>query len=80
MMTDSMDHSYDVNPEIKVEDTPVPISFPVVKTEVHKDVFDVDRVQQEQKVEVSSEEDEVLTWRIFQAERPWSTGLLLLDV
>ncbi|KAJ4425893.1 hypothetical protein ANN_27519 [Periplaneta americana] len=60
--TECLDQSYDIKSEIKVEDdTPMPISFPVVKTEVDEDLLDVDRDQQEQEVEVSSEEDEVLT-------------------
>ncbi|KAJ4425463.1 hypothetical protein ANN_28079 [Periplaneta americana] len=62
MKTECMDQSYDIKSEIKVEDiTPMPISFPVVKTEVDKELLDVGRVRLEQKVEVSSEEDEVLT-------------------
>ncbi|XP_069672616.1 uncharacterized protein [Periplaneta americana] len=64
MKTECLDQSYDIKSEIKVEDTPVPIGFPMVKSEVDEDLFDVDRVQQEQKVEVSSEEDEVLTERL----------------
>ncbi|XP_069670746.1 uncharacterized protein [Periplaneta americana] len=66
MKTECVDQSYDIKSEIKVEDaTPVPISFPVVKSEVDEDLSDVDRVQQEQEVEVSSEEDEVLTERCY---------------
>ncbi|XP_069672521.1 uncharacterized protein [Periplaneta americana] len=51
----------DIKTEIKVEDSPVPIGLPMVKTEIDKDVFELDRVQQERKVEVSSEEDEVFS-------------------
>ncbi|XP_069690867.1 uncharacterized protein [Periplaneta americana] len=62
MKTECVDKSYNFKSEIKVEDTtPVAISLPMVKTEVDEDFFDVDRVQREQKVEVSSEKDEVLT-------------------
>ncbi|XP_069672840.1 uncharacterized protein [Periplaneta americana] len=61
--TKCVDHSCDLNSEIKVEDTPLPGSFPVVKCEVDEDLFDLDGVQQEQKVELSSEEAEVLTKR-----------------
>ncbi|XP_069672938.1 uncharacterized protein [Periplaneta americana] len=61
MKTECVDHSCDLTSQIKVEDTAVAISFPVVKSEVDEDLFDVDRVQQE--VEVSSKEDEVLTNR-----------------
>ncbi|XP_069671291.1 zinc finger protein 239-like [Periplaneta americana] len=61
MKTECVDQSYDIKSEIKVEDTtPLPISFAMVKTEVDEDLLDVDRVQEEQKVEISSEEDEVL--------------------
>ncbi|XP_069669289.1 uncharacterized protein [Periplaneta americana] len=59
MKAECMDHSYEIKSEIKVEDNPVPMSFAFVKSEVDEDLFDVDRVQQEWKVEVSSEEDEV---------------------
>ncbi|KAJ4425377.1 hypothetical protein ANN_27992 [Periplaneta americana] len=62
MKIECMDQSYDIKSEIKVEDTtPVPISYPVVKTEVDEDFLDVARVQQEQTVTLPSEEDEVLT-------------------
>ncbi|XP_069670072.1 uncharacterized protein [Periplaneta americana] len=61
MKTECVDHSWDLKSEIKVEDSPVGLT--TVKPEVDDDLFDVDRVQQEQKVEVSSEEDEVLTER-----------------
>ncbi|XP_069670157.1 zinc finger protein 664-like isoform X3 [Periplaneta americana] len=60
--TECVDQGYDIKSEIKVEDiAPVPMSFIVVKSEVDEDLFDVGRVQQKQKVEVSSKEDEVLT-------------------
>ncbi|XP_069669482.1 uncharacterized protein [Periplaneta americana] len=65
MKTESVDQSYDIKSEIKVEDdSPETIGFHMVKSEVEEDMFDVDKVKQEQKVEVSSEEDEVLTERI----------------
>ncbi|XP_069673186.1 uncharacterized protein [Periplaneta americana] len=61
--TEYVDHSYDITSEIKVEDSTMSISSPMVKCEVEEDSFDPDRVQQEQKVEVNSEKDEVLTER-----------------
>ncbi|XP_069670846.1 uncharacterized protein [Periplaneta americana] len=61
MKADCVDYSYEIKSEIKVEDTSLPASFAFVKCEVDEDLFDVDRVQQEQKVEVSSEEDEVFS-------------------
>ncbi|XP_069670429.1 uncharacterized protein [Periplaneta americana] len=71
-----VDRYYDLTSEIKVEDTPQPFSFPkvkaevestpvpitspMVKSEVDEDPLDLDRVQQEEKVEVTSKEDEFL--------------------
>ncbi|KAJ4425825.1 hypothetical protein ANN_27451 [Periplaneta americana] len=55
MKTEYVDHSYDLISEIKVEGSPVSVNFPV------EDPFDLDRVKEEVKLEVSSEEDEVLT-------------------
>ncbi|XP_069670755.1 uncharacterized protein [Periplaneta americana] len=59
MKTECVDQSYEIKSEIKVQDTLVPATFPFVKCEVDEDLFDVDGVQQEQKVQVSSEEDKV---------------------
>ncbi|XP_069669875.1 zinc finger protein 695-like isoform X2 [Periplaneta americana] len=62
MKTECVDQSYDIKTEIKVEDnTSVPISLPMVKSEVDQELFYLDRVQEEQKVEVSSEGDEVIS-------------------
>ncbi|XP_069670140.1 zinc finger protein ZFP2-like [Periplaneta americana] len=62
MKTECGDQNYDIKTEIKVEHTtPVPTSFPMVKSEVDEDLFDVDIVQQEQKVEIPSKEDEVFS-------------------
>ncbi|KAJ4442340.1 hypothetical protein ANN_03926 [Periplaneta americana] len=63
-----VDDSHRVTSEIKVEEGRVPFDFslvkcegfPVLKCEAKEDSFDVERVQQEQKVKVSSEEDGVL--------------------
>ncbi|KAJ4425580.1 hypothetical protein ANN_27775 [Periplaneta americana] len=61
--TECVDQSDDIKPETMVEDTtPVPISCPMVKTEVDdEDLFDVGRIQQEHNVGVSSKVDEELT-------------------
>ncbi|XP_069670269.1 uncharacterized protein PF3D7_1120000-like isoform X5 [Periplaneta americana] len=59
MKAECMDDSCEVKSEIKVEDSPVPMSFAFVKSEVDEDLSDVDRVQQELKEEVPLEEDEV---------------------
>ncbi|XP_069690434.1 uncharacterized protein [Periplaneta americana] len=67
-----VDDSHRVTSEIKVEEGRVPFDFslvkcegfPVLKCEAKEDSFDVERVQQEQKVKVSSEEDGVLIERL----------------
>ncbi|XP_069672958.1 uncharacterized protein [Periplaneta americana] len=66
MKAECMDHSSEIKSEIKVEDTPAPTTFEFVRCEidVQEDLFAVARVQQEQKVEISSEEDEVLTEKV----------------
>ncbi|XP_069671263.1 uncharacterized protein [Periplaneta americana] len=63
MKTECVDPSYDIKSEIKVEDTPVSTSFVFMRCEVDENVFDVDRVKQAQKVEISSEKDEVFPER-----------------
>ncbi|XP_069672671.1 uncharacterized protein [Periplaneta americana] len=60
MKTECGDHNYDIETQLNVEDTTsVPTSFPMVKCEVEKDSFDLDTVQQKQKMEEYIEEDEV---------------------
>ncbi|XP_069670852.1 uncharacterized protein [Periplaneta americana] len=72
--TECVDHSYEIKSEMKVEDiTPVPIGFAFVKSEVDKDVFDLDRVEQEQKVEVSSEENEVYPESTVPSHTLWTS-------
>ncbi|XP_069671819.1 zinc finger protein 391-like isoform X3 [Periplaneta americana] len=46
MKAECLDHSYDIKTEIKVEDTPVPVSFPMLKTEVDV-VMDVIKLERE---------------------------------
>ncbi|XP_069670018.1 zinc finger protein 239-like [Periplaneta americana] len=69
MKTEYVDHSYDLKSQIKDEDSSVPNIFPVMKCEVEEDLFDLDKVQQEQKEEVSSEGDEVLTESVVDKEK-----------
>ncbi|KAJ4425821.1 hypothetical protein ANN_27447 [Periplaneta americana] len=71
--TECVDHSYDFTSEIKVEDshmvkcevedTAEPVIYPVVKYEIDENLFDMDRVQQEEKVEISSNDDDILLER-----------------
>ncbi|XP_069672741.1 uncharacterized protein [Periplaneta americana] len=65
MKTEYVDDSYEIKSEktVKSEEVEVPTTFAFVKCEVDEDVFDVDRVQQEHKVEVSSKEDELFPER-----------------
>ncbi|XP_069672742.1 uncharacterized protein [Periplaneta americana] len=77
MKTEYVDHNYDIKTEIKIEDTPVPVSFRMLKTEVDEDLFNVGRVQQEQKVEVSSKENEVFPERCKKSS-PKSCHVLLV--
>ncbi|XP_069670386.1 zinc finger protein OZF-like isoform X4 [Periplaneta americana] len=69
--TECVDPSYDLTSEIKFEDTPEPVNIrmvkcevedtaePIMKCEVDEDLFHL-TVQQEEKVEISSNEDEIL--------------------
>ncbi|KAJ4425555.1 hypothetical protein ANN_27750 [Periplaneta americana] len=58
-----VDDSYEHNSEIRFEEIILPNN--VVKCEAEEDAFDLDKVQQQQKQEVSSEEDEVSTESIM---------------
>ncbi|XP_069669311.1 uncharacterized protein [Periplaneta americana] len=74
MKTECVDHSYEIKSEIKIEHTPMPTSFAFVKCEIDEDLSHVDRAQQEQKLEISSEEDEVLTRRIATSSKKNSSN------
>ncbi|XP_069690433.1 uncharacterized protein [Periplaneta americana] len=64
MKTECVDQSYNIKSEIKVEDiTPVPGSFPVLKSEVGEQWFDLDTVKEELQLEVTTEENEDFTDR-----------------
>ncbi|KAJ4425457.1 hypothetical protein ANN_28073 [Periplaneta americana] len=63
MKIECVEHSYEIKSEIKVDNTPMPTSLAFVNCEIDEDLLDVDRVEQEEKLEISSEEDEVLTER-----------------
>ncbi|XP_069671000.1 uncharacterized protein [Periplaneta americana] len=59
--TECMDHSYDMKPEMAFGVTPVPIDSPIVKREIEKEPLDLNKVEEEAKLEVTVEEEEVLT-------------------
>ncbi|XP_069669583.1 uncharacterized protein [Periplaneta americana] len=60
--TESIDHRYDIKSEIVFEETAVPIEFPMLKSEVEEEFCELDQVK-EVKLEVTAEENEVLTER-----------------
>ncbi|XP_069669820.1 uncharacterized protein [Periplaneta americana] len=57
-----MDHSYDVKSEITFEETSVEIDSSIVKSETEEEVRELNKLE-EVKLEVTAEEDEVLTDR-----------------
>ncbi|XP_069670079.1 uncharacterized protein [Periplaneta americana] len=61
--TECVNHSYDLNPEVGLEETAVTTNFVTAKCKAEEDSFDLDRLQQQQTREVSSEEDAVSTER-----------------
>ncbi|KAJ4425576.1 hypothetical protein ANN_27771 [Periplaneta americana] len=61
-----IDKSYDLKSEITFDETPVPIDYPIVKSEVEAEVREINKVEGEFKLEVTAEEDEVLTERVME--------------
>ncbi|KAJ4425334.1 hypothetical protein ANN_27949 [Periplaneta americana] len=55
------DQSQDLTTEIKFEEDPVPISFPVVKREPEEEQSDLDAVNEEPRVEGTTEDNEIFT-------------------
>ncbi|XP_069671857.1 zinc finger protein 813-like isoform X4 [Periplaneta americana] len=58
------DQTSDLLSEIKFEGDPVPISFPMIKREPEEEESDLDTVNEEPSVELTAEDNEVLTERI----------------
>ncbi|XP_069671060.1 zinc finger protein 235-like isoform X2 [Periplaneta americana] len=59
--TECMDHEYEVKSEMTFEETALSVDFSIVKNEAEEEFCDLDRVKQEVKLEVTAEENEVLT-------------------
>ncbi|XP_069669882.1 uncharacterized protein [Periplaneta americana] len=59
--TECMDHSYVIKTEMTFDEAPLPVDFPVVKSEVEDEARELDKVEKEVKLEITAEEDEVLT-------------------
>ncbi|XP_069670957.1 uncharacterized protein [Periplaneta americana] len=60
---ESQDPSCPLTAEVKIEETPVPFTFPVVKCESEEDTFGFVAAKEENKLEVTTEEYENLTDR-----------------
>ncbi|XP_069673167.1 uncharacterized protein [Periplaneta americana] len=58
-----MDKSCDLKSEITFDETPVSIGFPIVKSEIEEEAHELNKVEGEVILEVTAEEDEVLTER-----------------
>ncbi|XP_069671071.1 uncharacterized protein [Periplaneta americana] len=61
--TECIDHRYDVKSEMTYEEAAVPIDFPIVKNEAEEEFCELDQVKEEINLEVTAEENEVLTER-----------------
>ncbi|XP_069670901.1 uncharacterized protein [Periplaneta americana] len=59
--TECIDHRYDIKSEIVFEESAMPIDFPMMKSEAEEESRDIDELEDEVKLEVTAEEDEVLT-------------------
>ncbi|XP_069670236.1 uncharacterized protein [Periplaneta americana] len=62
--TECIDHRYDIKSEIVFEESAVPIDFPMLKSEAEEEFCELDQVK-EVKLEVTAEENEVLTERCY---------------
>ncbi|KAJ4425883.1 hypothetical protein ANN_27509 [Periplaneta americana] len=58
--TECIEHRYDIKSEIVFEESAVPIDFPMLKSEAEEEFCELDQVK-EVKLEVTAEENEVLT-------------------
>ncbi|XP_069697052.1 uncharacterized protein [Periplaneta americana] len=58
-----VDHSYDLTPEMTLDDTQVPVNFTFVKCEAEEESCDLDTLKEDLKLEVTAEEDDILTER-----------------
>ncbi|KAJ4425929.1 hypothetical protein ANN_27555 [Periplaneta americana] len=59
--TECMDHSYDRESETTFEECPVPIHFPIIKSETEDKALNINKEQDEAKLQVTAEENEVFT-------------------
>ncbi|KAJ4425703.1 hypothetical protein ANN_27899 [Periplaneta americana] len=59
--TESVDHSYDLTSEIKVEETAVPTNLVTASCGTEEELCDLGSVKDEAKLEVTAEENEILT-------------------
>ncbi|KAJ4425875.1 hypothetical protein ANN_27501 [Periplaneta americana] len=77
--TECMDHEYEVKSEMTFEETALSVDFSIVKNEAEEEFCDLDRVKQEVKLEVTAEEDEVLTERISVSQQKCGKMCVTVD-
>ncbi|XP_069670182.1 uncharacterized protein [Periplaneta americana] len=61
--TECMDQSYALKSEMTFEESPVPIDFPVVKIEAKEETPEINKVEDQIRLEVTAQEDEILSDR-----------------
>ncbi|XP_069669252.1 uncharacterized protein [Periplaneta americana] len=78
----TVNQSPDLTSEIKFEGDPVPFSFPVVKREQEEEQSNLHTVNEEPKVEVTTENNEVFTERLLSLQKMFkmSTSCLNTDL
>ncbi|KAJ4425979.1 hypothetical protein ANN_27605 [Periplaneta americana] len=59
--TERVDHSYDLTSDIKIEETAMPTNFVTTKCKTEEELCHLDTIKDELKVEVTAEENEILT-------------------
>ncbi|XP_069671946.1 uncharacterized protein [Periplaneta americana] len=59
--TECMDQNHDLKSEMTFEEPPVPINFSIMKSEVGEEACEMNKMQEEVKLEVTAEEDEIFT-------------------
>ncbi|XP_069670262.1 uncharacterized protein [Periplaneta americana] len=64
--TECIDHRYKFKSEIVFEESAVPIDFPILKSEAEEEFCELDQVK-EVKLEVTAEENEDSTERLFES-------------
>ncbi|XP_069669886.1 uncharacterized protein [Periplaneta americana] len=67
--TERVDHSYDLTSDIKIEETAMPTNFVMTKCKTEEELCHLDTIKDELKVEVTAEENEILTDSFVDIEK-----------